>query len=257
MARLSDLGVLITGGAGGLGEAIARRLLAEGAQAVIADPRLEAASAQASILGERCHAVHLDVRDPDSWANAVDEASKLVDLAGLVNNADRYWAGALVEMPIDDLRDLIDTNLVGALLGTRAITPVLARNGGGAIVNIASVGSVRAAPATAAYAAAAWGVRGLTRSSSLELGQLGIRVNTVCPSIGVADLTTGGADGREAHISQHRPESALTDDGRTRRVTPGDVAAMVCFLLSDDSATCTGADFVVDAGWSAADGLAG
>lgn len=255
MARLRELGVLVTGGAGGLGEAITRRLLAEGAEVVIADQRSDAASALSSSLGDRCHAVSLDVRDADSWENAVARAVELVDLGGLVNNAGVFWMGPLIDMPVETLRDLIDTNLTGALLGTRAVAPRLAKNGGGAIVNIASVDGVRPIEATAAYAAGAWGLRGLTRASALELGSSGIRVNAVCPSVGNPELIAPFAGEPTSGALQSRfVESSLVDGGRARSVTNGDVAAMVAFLLSDDAATCTGTDFVVDAGLSAGDG---
>lgn len=254
MARLTDLGVLITGGAGGLGEAIARRLLAEGARVVIADHRIEAAQALAKSLGDRCQVVSLDVRNPESWETATAEASELVTLNGLVNNAGVFWMGALSEMSVETLSEVIDTNLTGALLGTRSLAPVLAANGGGAIVNIASVDGVHPAPETAAYTAAAWGLRGLTRSTSLELGKYGIRVNAVCPSVGNRELVAPFLHDPASRVLQRRfEESELVDDGRPRAVTMGDVAAMVSFLFSDDAATCTGTDFVVDAGTSAGD----
>jgi 3alpha(or 20beta)-hydroxysteroid dehydrogenase len=143
-------------------------------------------------------------------------------------------------MALDDLRTMIDVNMAGPALGIRAMAPLLADSGGGSIVNIASTEAMRGSANAAVFAATNWGLRGLTRSAALELGGMGIRVNTVCPSTGL--LT------RQPSPSE---SPALADGGSARAVTMGDVAAMVAFLLSDDSATCTGGDFMVDAGASA------
>ncbi len=229
MARLGELGVLVTGGVGAVGEAIVRRLLAEGADVVIADRRIHEGEHLASALGQRCSFVALDVRKPNEWEKAVATASERVCLRGLVNNAGVLSTGPLADMAVSDIAEVIDINLTGAVLGTHFVTDAIAANGGGAIVNVASIDGGYSGADAAACTAASWGLRGLTRASAGELGRFGIRVNAVCPSIG-------------------DPGAVLADDGRPREVTQGDVAAMVAFLLSDDSATCTGSDFVVDAG---------
>lgn len=259
MARLSELGVLITGGAQGLGEAIGRRLLSEGARVVLADVNEESGIALAESLGERCEFVALDVRSETSWATAVaDAAAAIGPINGLVNNAGVFWMGPLVDMPVEKAEQVLDVNLLGPLLGTRAIAPVMAESGGGSIVNIASIDGLKSMNSIAAYSASKWGLRGLTRAAALELGRDGIRVNAVCPSTGNPQISAPFVDQMDfERLAPVVPQSVLADGDQIRDVTMGDIASMVVFLMSDDSATCTGADFVVDAGWTAGEHLPG
>lgn len=259
MARLSELGVIVTGGAQGLGEAIVRRLLSEGAKVVIADVNVEAGQALAETLGARTRFVELDVRSEPSWTEAAGEAQEFLgEINGLVNNAAVFWMGQLVEMPVETAEQLLDVNLLGPLLGTRTIAPRMASTGGGSIVNIASIDAMKAMNSIAAYVATKWGLRGLTKASALELGRDGIRVNAVCPSTGNPAISAPFIDQMDLNkLASSVPTSVLVDGDRVRDVTMGDIAAMVAFLMSDDSATCTGSDFVVDAGWTAGENLAG
>ena len=237
MARLSDLVVLVTGAASPLGTATIGRLVAEGAS-VVATERDDVASLESTFDG-RVQVLELDVTDPASWeraAGAVLESHGRLD--GLVHCAASVRTGALTSTDPADLRTMIDVNMLGPALGIRTMAPVLADSGGGSIVHIASTEALRGAPDAAVFSATNWGLRGLTRSAALELGGRGIRVNAVCPSTGLMRPDEQGS-------------SALADGGRARQVTMGDVAAMVAFLLSDDSATCTGGDFLVDAGSAA------
>lgn len=259
MARLSELGVLVTGGAQGLGEAIVRRLVSEGARVVIADIDELAGESLAETLGERARFVSLDVRSSESWSAAVKVASDFLGkVNGLVNNAGVFWMGALVDMPVDRAEHVLDVNLLGPLLGTQAITPAMVEAGGGSIVNIASIDGLKAMNSIAAYSASKWGLRGLTKAAALELGRNGIRVNAVCPSTGNPNISAPYVDQMDLQkLAPHVPTSVLADGDQSRDVTMGDIAAMVVFLMSDDSATCTGADFVVDAGWTAGENLPG
>lgn len=259
MARLSELGVLVTGGAQGLGEAIVRRLLSEGAQVVIADVNESVGRDLADELGDRSEFVVLDVRSEQSWAEALAAAVGFLGaINGLVNNAGVFWMGPLVDMPVDRAEQVLDVNLLGPLLGTRAIAPAMASAGGGSIVNIASIDGLKSMNSIAAYSASKWGLRGLTKASALELGRDGIRVNAVCPSTGNPDISAPFVDQMDfARLAPTVPTSVLSDDGEPRNVTMGDIASMVAFLMSDDSATCTGADFVIDAGWTAGENLPG
>lgn len=259
MARLSDIGVLVTGAAGGLGEAIARRLLSEGAQVVIGDIDGDRGTETAATLGDRARFAPLDVSDESSWQSFVEHAEQFMgQINGLVNNAAYFWMGALVDMPPADARRTLDVNLLGPLLGTQTVAPRMKAIGGGSIVNISSVDGKKSMNSVAAYSASKWGVRGLSRASALELGRDGIRVNTVLPSTGnpnIASRFMGDMD--FDRLTPNVPQPVLEDGGVLRDVTMGDVAAMVAFLMSDDSATCTGADFVVDAGITAGDNLPG
>lgn len=259
MSRFENLGVVVTGGAQGLGAAIARRLISEGASVMIADINKIDGAVLADQLGDRAFFTELDVTDESSWHAAAAEAkTHLGSVDGLVNNAAVFWMGRLLDMTADRARHLIDVNLLGPLLGTQTIAPVMAETGGGSIVNISSIDGLHPMNSVAAYSASKWGVRGLTKASALELGRLGIRVNAVCPSAGNPNISAPFQSEMDfERLLPHAPKSMLFDGERQRRVTPGDVAAMVAFLLSDDSATCTGADFVVDGGFTAGDYVPG
>lgn len=222
----------MTGVSSELGLATAGRLIGEGAT-VLAGTR----DPSSSDLPSAVAAIELDVTDPAAWERVRTEIESSGDgLHGLVNIAAAVRTGPLIETTAADLALMLDVNLLGPALGIRTLAPLIAASGGGSIVNVASAESaMRGASSAATYSATQWGLRGLTRSAALELGSQGIRVNTVCPATGLIS----------------RSPSALADDGAERSVTSGDVAAMVAFLLSDDSATCSGGDFLVDAGVNA------
>ena len=241
MARLSGITVLVTGADADLGKTTIRRLVAEGAS-VVAGAGLSLDDAALGVLdtelGPRVTTVCLDVTDASSWDAATAQAlSDHGALHGLVNSASTLMTGLIADMDPTVLQSMIDVNLLGPALGIRTVAPLMRGAGGGAIVNIASTEALRGARNAAIFAATNWGLRGLTRSAALELGADGIRVNTVCPSIGL--------------MSPGQGEGPLLDGSAPRSVTMSDVAAMVAFLLSDDSATCTGGDFLVDAGATA------
>lgn len=243
MARLSDLTVLVTGARTPLGVATIGRLVAEGARVVAADR--DGADDVAARFGGRVEALQIDVTDPHSWERAAAGIrAGAFGLHGVVNNASAVRTGPLISMDPADVATMINVNMLGPALAIRTMAPLLAASGGGSIVNIASTEALRGALHAAVFSATNWGLRGLTRSAALELGGQGIRVNTVCPSTGLM------------HSAAATPGTALVDQGRARVVTMGDIAAMVAFLLSDDSATCTGGDFLVDAGSSAGEPIA-
>lgn len=266
MSRLSDISVLVVGPEGELLAAVVSRLVAEGAAVIVGNESDHSDHADDGGKGETrdtkgesalpVHRLGLDVTDDASWQAAIKSIeSRFGSLHGLVYATSPAISGALVEMRPDQVRSTIDMNLLGPALGIATSTELMARSGGGSIVTIASTEALRGTRNGAVYSATNWGLRGLSRSAALELGNQGIRVNTVCPSVSLMgyDSTQTALDGRSPAGQTGAPvdTGALVDTGAQRVVTMGDVAAMVAFLLSDDSATCTGADFLVDAGASA------
>ena len=254
--------VLVTGGAQGLGEIIAARVIDLGGTVVIADVQDDVGELTAERLGAAASFEHLDVSSADDWAAVMDRVTdRLGGLDALVNNAAILHMGPLEEMDPERARLLLEINLLGPLLGTRAITPVLRDAGGGAIVNIASIGGLEGMNSTAAYNASKWGLRGLTRASALELGRDGVRVNAVCPGMGNPDMPTPFLDQFDLdRYLMTAPRLPFFVGGEPRNVDAHDVAEMVVWLLSDAARGCTGADFAVDAGWTAgtfAEGLPG
>lgn len=190
MESLQGKVVLVTGGAGGIGQAVARALAGAGARVVLAG-RSEA-SLRAVDLGDGlvpAAVVSLDVRDAEAWDRAI--ATVVRDLGGLdvlVHNAGIVDPGPLEAIPPDRLRALLDTNLLGAMLGCRAALPAL-RDRRGAIVHVASLGGIVPMPFEAAYAAGKAGLRQFSLSLRSELEGSGVTVSLVTPdSVDTAQL---------------------------------------------------------------------
>jgi 3alpha(or 20beta)-hydroxysteroid dehydrogenase len=155
-------------------------------------------------------------------------------------------------MPAAEMERVLRVNLLGTMLGTRAVIPALRAAGGGSIVNVTSIEALGGMNSVGAYTASKWGARGFTKSAALELGRDGIRVNCVCPSAGNPEMHApfrAGIDGKR--YARHVPPPVLFEEGRPASVDVEDVAALVCFLLSDESRRITGAEVAVDAGWTA------
>lgn len=234
---------LVTGAAGGIGHATARALAQAGALVVFADVREGAARAHAGEFGGE--AIGLDVSDEASWAEAVAGIEgRHGRLDVLVNSAGIFEVAAIAATSADLYRRIVEINQFGVFLGMRACAPLLARGGGGAIVNISSVAGMIGQPGTIAYAASKWAVRGMTKVAAAEFAALGIRVNSVHP---------GGID---TDMTRHlRGDSQAL--GPRRHVPMGrigqadEVARLVLFLAGEDSSYCTGAEFVCDGGMSA------
>jgi 3alpha(or 20beta)-hydroxysteroid dehydrogenase len=236
MGRVEGKVVVVTGAAGGQGAAEARALAREGACVIATD----IAPAEPD-LGDGIAYRRLDVASEDGWRELsrwLREAHGHVD--GLVNNAGIPFRERLGEIAVADFERVIGVNLTGALLGIQALSPLMPR--GGSIVNVASLAGLGGYHGVA-YTVSKWGLRGLSRVASLELGAQGVRVNTVLPGYIETPMTaTAPAWFRRLNIEE-------TPLGRTG--TAEEVAALVLFLLSDESAYVSGAEIVVDGGQSA------
>jgi 3alpha(or 20beta)-hydroxysteroid dehydrogenase len=245
MGRLSGKTALITGAANGQGAAAARRFVAEGAQVTIADVADEAGKTLAHELGARY--VHLDVSEEDDWAAALDACGPVTVL---VNNAGVLHFALLQETTLADYERVIRVNQVGTFLGMRAVVPGMLAAGGGSIVNVSSVEGLAAAPLLTAYTASKFAIRGMTKVAALELAGRGVRVNSVHPGVvdtGLLPTALGGQEVDLGFVAKRVP---------MRRVgQPAEIAELVLFLASDESSYCTGSEFVVDGGVTAAHSL--
>jgi len=247
--RLEGKAAIVTGAARGIGAAIARRFAAEGAHVCAADRRAEEACEVARAIvasGGRALARELDVASEESWAATVDAfAREASGVDVLVNNAGIIRVAPLVDTSLADFRKLLDTNLVGAFLGTRAVVAAMQARGGGSIVNFSSVQGLEGREGMAAYAASKFGVRGLSKTAALELGPLGIRVNTIFPGPTKTKMTErkGWTEGdyRRAYASVPLGRMAEADE----------IANLALFLASDEASFCTGGEFTADGGVSA------
>ncbi len=229
--------VVVTGGARGQGAAEAALFAQMGCRVVTVDVLDEEGMALAERLGEPVQFAHLDVTDAAGWARLVAEVCRDHDrIDVLVNNAGIFRKAPLGDWTPEELRGIVDINLVGAILGIQAVAPVMPD--GGAIVNIASTAGIRGYGAALPYAASKWGVRGVSRSAAQELAPRGIRVNCVCPgAVDTPMIDPTALDVRRLPI----PRAGSVDE----------IASAVAFLASDAAGYCTGAEFVVDGGANA------
>jgi 3alpha(or 20beta)-hydroxysteroid dehydrogenase len=245
MGRLEGKVAIVTGAARGTGEATARLFVDEGARVVLADVRDESGEGVAKELGDAARYEHLDVTSEDDWKCVVDRTTKVFDAPNvLVNNAAILHMAAIVDTTLADFERVVRVNQLGTFLGIRAVVEAMKSSGGGSIVNISSIDGLRGQNGLVAYVASKWGVRGITRVAALELGRFGIRVNDVCPEAGSAAMimpyVPSGVD-IEAVAALQQPALA-PQRNRSIQDRVNDIATLVAFLASDDSASCTGAD---------------
>lgn len=242
MADLTGKVALITGAARGQGEAEARLFAERGAKVVVADVLDEGADKLSADLGaDRAIAVHLDVSDPVQWSAALADATAAfghVDV--LVNNAGIYYQAPITETPLERYRKLIDVNQIGVFLGMQTLAPHMAEIGHGSIVNIVSVSAFAPLDFTAAYASTKSALLAMSKAAVGEFGPLGIRVNMIHPG-GVA--TEMGAPG--GVVPEEYAKAPLGRIGN-----PAEIASVAAFLASDESSYCSGAEILVDGGWT-------
>lgn len=244
MSPLSGKTAVVTGAAQGIGRAIAERFVADGASVVIADVNVDAAERTAADL-HGALAVRHDVADESSWTSLFEStAREFGQLDVLVNNAGVVFHAPLAETDLADFEHVMRVNQVGTFLGIKTAVPHLAARGG-SIINMSSVRGISGADGLGAYAASKFAVRGLTKVAALELGALGIRVNSIHPGA----VATEGVLGHDIDLDDIDRRFAAQPLPRIGR--PVDVAALASFLASDDSGYCTGAEFVVDGGATA------
>lgn len=242
MGRLDGRVALVTGGARGQGAAEATLFASEGAAVVLTDVLDKEGNETAVAIGGSY--LHQDVTSEDEWRTIVQEVvGQHGKIDVLVNNAGIYMSGSLTEMPLEDYRRIIDVNQVGVFLGMKHVAPVMIDNGAGSIVNISSIAGLRGGRGSIAYGASKWAVRGMTKSAAQELGQHGIRVNSIHPGLidtamlqQVPGIDSGGLDAFNRRIPLGRVAEA------------DEVAKLALFLASDESSYCSGAEFLIDGG---------
>jgi len=245
MGRLSGKLAIVTGGARGQGAAEARLFVAEGARVVIGDLLAAEGEALAKQLGASARFVRMDVSQEADWQDALAVAQELGALTTLINNAAIQHYAPLTQTRTEDYLRVVHVNQLGCFLGMRACAPLLAANGGGSIVNVASMDGTRGTNGMVAYVSSKWAVRGLSKVAAIELGAAKIRVNTILPG---SILTPMGNPNDEdlATYNRHFAGYPLARIG-----LPEEIARLALFLASDDSSYCTGAEFLADGGATA------
>ena len=246
MGRLESKVAVITGAARGQGAAIARRFAAEGAQIVLADVADDDGKLLADELGERARYVHHDVTSEASWDETVRATlDAFGGLNVLVNNAGILKWAPMHRTSLEDYQAVVQVNQVGCFLGMKAVIAPMREAGGGSIINQSSTSGLEGMAGVIGYSASKFAVRGMTKTAAIELGRFGIRVNAVCP--GGINTQMGNPFAQEGDELQRN--YAMNPIPRIGE--PDEVAGVMVFLASDESSFCTGADFVVDGGYTA------
>ncbi len=239
---LNDQVAIITGGARGIGLAVATRLVADGACVAIADIDAAVAGEAATALGERAVALRLDVTSEEQWAaglesvgSAFGPVSILVNNAGIAGRAAPTW-----ELSVAEWEQVIAIALGGVFVGCRAVLPGMIERGYGRIVNIASIAGKEGNPNAAPYSAAKAGVIGLTKAIAKEVATTGVIINAVTPAVIDTDILKQLTDEHVAYMTSRIPM------GRVGQ--PEEVAALVRFLCSKEVTFSTGAVFDISGG---------
>jgi 3alpha(or 20beta)-hydroxysteroid dehydrogenase len=246
MGRLDGKVALITGGARGMGKSHVRHFVAEGARVVFGDILDDKGARVAAGLGEQsCRYIHHDVTSEEQWAAAVATA---VDTFGrldvLVNNAGVLRFAPIADMPLADFRRILEVNAVGCWLGMKAVIGPMKAAGGGSIINISSVEGFTGAAGLSAYSASKFAVRGMTKAAAQELGQFGIRVNSVHPGGVITSMIISQAEA----AGRVDADAFLKAMPLSRFGEPAEISRLVAFLACDESSYSTGSEFVADGG---------
>jgi NAD(P)-dependent dehydrogenase (short-subunit alcohol dehydrogenase family) len=244
--RLKDKVALVTGATSGIGEAIARLFAQEGAKVLLGgrkDALGQSIVADIQANGGDATYVHLEVTEPTDWQNAVKTAQQVYGkLTILVNNAGTNEACAFPNIDLDHWNQIMAINVTGPMLGIDACAPLMKQAGGGAIVNISSLGGMYGTPSTA-YSTSKWAIRGLSANAAFSFSDWGIRSNVIAPGF------IGGTNMTKAILKANQGQDVMgqmTLLGRSGKTN--ELAQAALFLASDDAAYITGLDIPVDGG---------
>ncbi|KAA1194306.1 glucose 1-dehydrogenase [Pseudohalioglobus sediminis] len=246
MQRLAGKVAIVTGGARGMGESTVRLFVEQGARVVIGDILEEEGRALAEELGDAAVFCRQDVTSEADWERAVAAAQALGPLNVLVNNAGILHMASILDTTPEDYMRVVKVNQLSAFLGIRAVINPMKAAGCGSIINVSSVDGLHSSAGLSAYSSTKWALRGLTKSAAIELGQYGIRVNTVHPGGIYTEMGGKGALSEEdmnASVYKHFPIPRVGQ--------PEEVAQVTLFLATDEASYSTGSEFVADGGWFA------
>ena len=249
--RLAGKVALVSGAARGMGAAEARLFAAHGARVVLGDVRKEPIQQLADELvaaGHEAMAWQLDVRDELAWRALVEAAEQRFGrLDVLVNNAGIADSSGIEDTSRERWDEVVAVNQTGTWLGMKTAVPAMRRAGGGSIVNVSSIYGIVGSRGSAAYHAAKGAVRVLTKQAAIEYAPAKIRVNSIHPGFVDTDMLRAPFEGRRAELDEL--VAGLTPLGRVG--TAEEVANAALFLASDEASFVTGAELVVDGGYTA------
>ena len=255
MGMVSGKVAIVTGAGAGIGRATALKFAAEGAKVAISDVNVEGGEETADLIRKQGGDAFFTAADVANPADVDALVAKTVERFGRLdcacNNAGIEGKIApFAEQPLDNFDRIIAVNLRGVFLCLQAEIRQMLKNGGGAIVNLASVAGLIGFPGLAPYVASKHGVNGLTKNAALEYGKLGIRVNSVCPGgIDTRMLDSLAAQSTGGKATSRELMNPMHPIGRIG--TPDEVAELIVWLCSDRASFMTGTNIPVDGGFVA------
>ncbi|WP_125590579.1 SDR family NAD(P)-dependent oxidoreductase [Companilactobacillus jidongensis] len=244
--RLENKVAIVTGATSGIGEAIARCFATEGAKVLLGGRKVEIGENIAKEIndqGGQAKFIHLEVTDQSDWDVAVKAAkTEFGGLNILVNNAGTNAANAFPKIDIDKWNQIMSINVTGPMMGIQTCAPLMKESGGGAFVNISSLGGMYGTPSTA-YSTSKWAMRGLSENAAFTYADWGIRSNTIEPGFIENTNMTKAILAKTGNKGGLGNMSLLGRDGQ-----PAELASVALFLASDDSSYVKGLDVPVDGG---------
>ncbi|RTL73493.1 MAG: SDR family oxidoreductase [Bradyrhizobiaceae bacterium] len=248
--RLKDKVAIVTGGASGIGKAMCKALAGEGADVVVVDLDGQKGKEAAKEIGGKSISLQADVTSSTSMnkmAEEVDSQFGRIDI--LINNVGVRITKPFLDHTDADWNTMIQTNLTGPFLCSRAVVPFMKRAGKGRIINTASIASFVGRPNRVAYVSAKAGLLGMTRAMAIDLGPMGITCNAIAPGSINSPMNASQAADAENDWGKETPMG--------RWGTAEDIANAAVFLALDESSYITGAELKVDGGWVSTKARAG
>ena len=262
MGTLDGKTALITGAAAGIGRATAEAMAAEGANLVLTDiDTIEGQALAEKLKGEGAKAIFLqqDVVDEARWGQVISEAeTEFGQLDILVNNAGIAPSGAITELALADWERMMEVNVDSVFLGVKYAIPAMRKAGGGSIINLSSIAGIKGSPLMSAYNASKGAVRLFTKGVAKEVAAEKIRVNSVHPGIIQTQIWGQIDEGLGGLLPREEGANEIDYDGVAQSMnipmghsgTPAEIANGIVFLASDASSHMTGAELVIDGGFT-------
>jgi NAD(P)-dependent dehydrogenase (short-subunit alcohol dehydrogenase family) len=254
MNRLNEKIAVVTGAASGLGLTFSKAFAAEGATVIMTDVSTEAGEKAASEIGSAASFIELDVAKEGEWeALATAVRSKHGRLDVLVNNAGVGLGGSVEDCTNDAWNTTLAINVTGVFLGCRTMMPLLKKSTGGSIINVSSIFGIVGDQFTVAYSASKGAVRAMTKSAALHCAAMDppVRVNSVHPGFVLTPMVESAAAQMPAEVAEQYMARTVGLVPLGRIGEPNELAGVAVFLASDEARYVTGAEYVVDGGFTA------